>query len=83
MKRIVLATALVAASAFGAIAQDAPVMLSSAVQAQILSLVPDADLSNLTNAQYAQLVSLFSNSENLSSGSNPAGAVEAILNNAQ
>lgn len=79
MKRIVLATALVAASAFGAVAQEAPVALSSSVTAQILSMVPNADLSNLTTAQYAQLVTLFSNSENLSAGSNPKGAVQAIL----
>ena len=79
MKRIVLATALVAASAVGAFAQTAPVMLSSAIQSQIQTLVPGAELSTLTNVQYAQLVSLFSNSENLSAGSNPAGAVKAIL----
>lgn len=79
MKRIVLASAIVAATAFGALAQTAPVTLSSAIQSQIMTLVPGADLSNLSNAQYAQLVSLFSNSENLSAGSNPAGAVSAIL----
>jgi predicted phage tail protein len=79
MKRIVLATALVVASAAGAFAQTAPVALSSAIQSQIQMLVPGADLSSLTNAQYAQIVTLFSNSENLSAGSNPAGAVKAIL----
>jgi hypothetical protein len=80
MKSIVLASVLVAASAFGSIAQEAPVALSSAITAQIIQLVPDADLSNLTNAQYAQLVSLFANSDNLSAGSDPAGAVKAIIN---
>lgn len=80
MKSLVLASVLVAASAFGAIAQEAPVALSSAITTQIMSLVPDADLSSLTNAQYAQLVSLFANSENLSAGANPAGAVKAIIN---
>jgi hypothetical protein len=79
MKRFILATALVAASAFGAVAQEAPVALSSAIQSQILTMVPGADLSNLTNAQYAQLVSLFSSSDNLGSGDNPAGAIKAIL----
>ena len=79
MKRIVLASAIVAATAFGAFAQTAPVGLSSAVQLQIMTLVPGADLSNLTNAQYAQLVSLFSNTDNLSAGANPSGAVAAIL----
>ena len=80
MKRIVLATALVAASAFGAFAQTAPTMLSSATMSQIMTLVPGADLSSLTTAQYAQLVSLFANSSNLSAGANPTGAVKAILN---
>jgi hypothetical protein len=79
MKSLILASALVAVSAFSAVAQEAPVTLSSALTAQILTLVPDADLSNLTNAQYAQLVTLFSNSENLSAGANPAGAVKAII----
>jgi hypothetical protein len=79
MKSFVLATALVAATAVGAFAQEAPVALSSAITSQILTMVPDADLSNLTNVQYAQLVSLFSNSENLSSGANPSGAIKAIL----
>ena len=80
MKRIALVAALVAVSATGAFAQQAPVQLSAAIQSQILSWIPDADLSNLTNAQYAQIVSLFSNSANLSAGENPAGAVKAILN---
>lgn len=79
MKSFVLASALVAASAFGAFAQEAPVPLSSAITSQILTLVPDADLSSLTNAQYAQLVSLFSSSENLSAGANPTGAIKAII----
>jgi hypothetical protein len=80
MKRIALASALVVAAVTGAYAQQAPVQLSSAIQSQISILVPGADLSNLTNAQYAQLVSLFSNAENLSAGANPAGAVKAIIN---
>lgn len=79
MKSLVLASALVAASAFGAIAQEAPVALSAAITSQIMTLVPDADLSSLTNAQYAQLVTLFSNSDNLSAGANPAGAIKAII----
>ncbi len=79
MKRFALVTALVAATASGAFAQQAPVQLSSAIQSQILAWVPDADLSNLTNAQYAQLVTLFSNSENLGAGDNPAGQVKVIL----
>ena len=80
MKHFILASALIAAAATGAVAQTAPVALSSAITSQILTMVPGADLSNLTNAQYAQIVSLFSNSDDLSAGSNPAGAVKAILN---
>ncbi len=79
MKSIALATALGIASATGAFAQQAPVPLSSAIESQILAWVPGADLSNLTNAQYAQIVSLFANSDNLRAGDNPAGAVKAIL----
>jgi hypothetical protein len=80
MKSIVLASALVAASAFGALAQTASVPLSSAVQSQILAWIPGADLSSLTTAQHAQILSLFSTSENLRAGENPAGQVKAILN---
>lgn len=80
MKRFILASALIAAAATGAVAQTAPVALSSAIEAQILTWVPNADLSNLTNAQYAQIVTLFSNSESMSAGNNPSGAVKAILN---
>lgn len=83
MKNLILVSALVAASAFGAVAQEAPFALSSAIQSQILTLVPSADLSNLTTEQYAQLVGLFSNSDNLRAGSDPAGAIKVILSNAQ
>ncbi|MES2542790.1 MAG: hypothetical protein V4720_03765 [Pseudomonadota bacterium] len=81
MKSFVLATALVAVSAFSAMAQQsAPVALSSSIQSQILNWVPDADLSNLTNSQYARIVTLFSKSENLRAGEDPAGQVKVILN---
>ena len=80
MKRIVLATALVAASAFGAMAQEAPMMLSSAIQSQIMARVPGVDLSNLTSSQYDRLVTLFSNPDDLRPGSNLTGSVKAILN---
>ena len=83
MKSFALVTALVAATATGAFAQQAPVQLSSAIQSQILAWIPNADLSNLTNSQYAQIVSLFANSDNLRAGDDPAGAVKAILSHAQ
>ncbi|NJM82376.1 MAG: hypothetical protein HC844_07670 [Tabrizicola sp.] len=80
MTRFLIATALVAASAFGATAQTAPVALTAATEAEVLRLVPDADLSNITNAQYARIVSLFSSSENLRAGNDPKGALKVILN---
>lgn len=80
MKRIALVSALLAATATGAFAQQAPVELSSAIQSQILTWIPDADLSNLTNSQYAQIVSLFASSDNLRAGNDPSGQVKAILN---
>lgn len=83
MKRIVLATALVAAAATGALAQQASVPLTSAVQSEILAVLPSADLSSLSNVQYAQIVSFFDNSENTRTASDVAQGVKAILTNAQ
>ena len=80
MKHFILASALIAAAATGAVAQTAPVALSSAIESQIMTMVPGADLSNLTNSQYARLVTLFSSSENLRTGNDPVGAVKVILN---
>lgn len=80
MKRIVLATVLVATSAVGALAQSSSVMLSSAIESQIMTMVPGADLTNLTTSQYARLVTLFSTSENLRNGNDPVGQVKVILN---
>lgn len=80
MKRIALVAALVAATASGAFAQQAPVQLSSAIESQILTWIPTADLSNLTNVQYAQIVSLFANSENLHTGNDPVSQIKIILN---
>ena len=80
MKRIALVAALVSATAPGAFAQQAPVQLSSAIQSEILALIPTADLSNLTNSQYAQLVSFFADSENTRTASDTAQGVKVILN---
>lgn len=55
MKSFALASAFVALSALGAVAQEAPVALPSSISAQILNLGPGADLTALTNVQYAQL----------------------------
>jgi hypothetical protein len=83
MKRIALIAALVAASATGTFAQQAPVALSSAIQSEILAVVPNADLSNLTNSQYAELVTFFINSENTRTAAGTAQGVKSILSNAQ
>lgn len=83
MKRIALITALVAATASGAFAQQAPMQLSSAIQSEVLSLVPSADLSNLTSKQYSRLVTLFSNTDDLRPGNDLTGSVKAILTSAQ
>lgn len=83
MKRFVLASALVALSAVGAVAQQAPVALPSSIAAQIMTLVPDADLSSLTTSQYAQIVTFFADSENTTTASGTAQGVKAILSNAQ
>lgn len=80
MKRVFLAVTFVAATVSVAFAQSAPVRLSPAAIAQIKTFVPNADLNNLTNTQYARFVLLLSSSENLRSGENPAGAIKVILN---
>lgn len=83
MKSLVLAATMIAAVASGAVAQTSSVSLSSAIESQILQWVPNADLSNLTTMQYAQIVSLFASSDNLRAGNDPAGQVKIILSNAQ
>jgi hypothetical protein len=83
MKSFALATALVAVSAIGAFAQQAPVALPSSITSQIMTVLPGADLSSLTNSQYAQLVTFFADSENTRTASGTAQGVKAILSNAQ
>jgi hypothetical protein len=80
MKRFLLASALIASAATGAVAQTSSLALSSAIEWQIQSWVPGADLSNLSSSQYARIVSLFSSSENLRTGNNPAAEIKVILN---
>lgn len=80
MKSFALASALVAFTAVGAVAQQAPVALPSSISSQILTVVPGADLSALTNSQYAQIVSFFADSENTRTATGTAQGVKAILN---
>ncbi|WP_374372396.1 hypothetical protein [Tabrizicola sp.] len=79
MKHLILASALVAASAFGAAAQDASITLSSVVQTKILELAPGADLTNLTAAQYARLTQVVTNPDNLKPSNDPKGQIETII----
>ncbi|MDZ4086829.1 MAG: hypothetical protein U1E69_08500 [Tabrizicola sp.] len=83
MKSFALASALVALTAVGSFAQQAPVALPSSISSQIMTVLPGADLSNLTNSQYAQIVGFFADSENTRTASGTAQGVKAILNNAQ
>jgi hypothetical protein len=83
MKSFALATALVALTAATSYAQQAPVALPSSVASQILTVLPGADLANLTNSQYAQIVTFFADSENTRTASGTAQGIKVILNNAQ
>ena len=83
MKSFAFATALVALSAVGSFAQQAPVALPASITAEILTVLPGADLSSLTNSQYAQIVTFFADSENTNTASGTAQGVKAILSNAQ
>lgn len=53
--------------------------LSAADQLAIMQLVPDAKLDALTTAQYAELTTFLSNSDNLRAGNSPAGRIRNIL----
>lgn len=85
MKRLLIATALTLAAASSAMATTYAsgtsfnTTLPATMQFDIRALVPSADLSNLTISQVGQFYNLFSTSDNLGSGDNPAGAVRAIL----
>jgi hypothetical protein len=79
MKRILLATALILSAGTAVYADSMSGSLSADVALQVSRLMPNADLSNLTSQQVSALENLFSDSENLKSGSNPVGAVGVIL----
>jgi hypothetical protein len=81
MKRLLASVAVVLVSTAASFADTGYNQVSSNIASQVQTLVPGADLSNLTTAQYAQLVSLFSNSDNYGAGEDPAGQIKAILGN--
>jgi hypothetical protein len=85
MKKLAIASVLAlatAGSAFaftGGVTPDSPAELNSNYRATVLQLVPDADLSNLTIRQVAMIETFLANSDNRSSGSNPAGYIQNVL----
>ena len=80
MKRALLSITLLFATASVVFAQTAPMRLSPTAIAKVKTFVPNADLENLTVVQYAQIVTLLDNSNNLRSGEDPDGAIKVILN---
>ena len=77
MKHIILASLIALSAGTAAFATGS---VSSAIAVEVDRLVPGADLSNLTASQIGRLHDLFSKSENLRSGENPAGQIRVILN---
>lgn len=78
MKKFLLATTVAVAAlstGFAVSAQE----LSSNVRTQIMQYVPDANLDNLSATQIAELNGLFINTDNLSSGGDPAGVIMQVL----
>jgi hypothetical protein len=76
MKKIILATVIALSAGTAAFATGG---VSSAIAVEVNRLVPGADLTNLTASQVQRLNALFSKSENLRSGENPAGQIQVIL----
>ncbi len=79
MKRLFATAAILATLGTSAFAMVSKETLSSNVRHQIIQMVPDADLEGLTTRQVAAIHGLFSNSDNLRSGSYPAGQLKVIL----
>jgi uncharacterized secreted protein with C-terminal beta-propeller domain len=79
MKRLIATAAILATlgtSAFAMVSKD---QLPAHVRHQIVQMVPNADLDNLTTSQVAAIYGLFANSENLRVGNDPAGQLKVIL----
>lgn len=53
--------------------------LPAYIRHDIVHMVPNADLDNLTTRQVAAIYGLFANSDNLRSGNDPAGQLKVIL----
>ncbi|PLL10347.1 hypothetical protein C0V75_21185 [Tabrizicola sp. TH137] len=79
MKRLIATAAILATigtSSFAMVSKD---QLPAHVRLQISQMVPNADLEDLTTRQVAAIYGLFSNSENLRTGNDPAGQLKVIL----
>jgi hypothetical protein len=79
MKRLIATAAILATigtSSFAMVSKD---QLPAHVRHQITQMVPNADLENLTTRQVAAIYGLFSKSENLRTGNDPAGQIKVIL----
>lgn len=79
MKRILLASVLALSAGTAVYADSMSGTLNSGVALEVSRMVPNADVSNLSRDQIVALENLFSNSENLRSGNDPAGEVRRIL----
>jgi hypothetical protein len=85
MKKLAMASVLALATAGSAFAMtgatlNSPAELNSHYRGLVLQFVPAADLSNLTVQQVALIQSYLADSDNRSSGSNPAGYIQNVLN---
>lgn len=79
MKRLIATAAILATigtSTFAMVSKD---RLPAHVRHQITQMIPNADLEDLSNIQVAAIYSLFSKSENLRAGNDPAGQLKVIL----
>jgi hypothetical protein len=79
MKRILLASVLALSAGTAVYADSMSGALNTGVALEVSRLVPTADVSSLSRDQIIALENLFSNSENLRSGNDPAGEVRRIL----
>lgn len=77
MKRILLATALIAATATVAAASPSINELPQTKAFEVRLLVPNADLSNLSSSQVLALENVLSSKDDRSAN---AGAIKVILN---
>jgi hypothetical protein len=79
MKRLLLASAITLATAATAAASMMSAELNSNVAFQVTSILPGADLSNLSGAQVNAIENIFSASGADSAGNDVRGQVQKIL----